>query len=76
MLTVAHRLNTIMDSDKVLVMEAGTMVEFNHPHILLQNNKSRFAKMVLQTGNPMADQLKKVAQQSYKNKNEVPEHHE
>jgi ABC-type transport system involved in Fe-S cluster assembly fused permease/ATPase subunit len=25
-LTVAHRLNTIMDSDRVLVMEAGTMV--------------------------------------------------
>jgi len=25
-LTVAHRLNTIMDSDKVLVMEAGIMV--------------------------------------------------
>nr|CAD7449026.1 unnamed protein product [Timema bartmani]CAD7455363.1 unnamed protein product [Timema tahoe] len=27
-LTVAHRLNTIMDSDKVLVMDAGRMVSY------------------------------------------------
>lgn len=75
-LTVAHRLNTIMDSDKVLVMEAGTMAEYNHPHILLQNNKSKFAKMVTQTGNPMADQLRRIAKHSYQDKNEVPENAE
>lgn len=35
-LTIAHRLNTIMDSNKVLVMDAGKAAEFNAPHILLQ----------------------------------------
>lgn len=35
-LTIAHRLNTIMDSSKVLVMDAGRAAEFDQPHTLLQ----------------------------------------
>lgn len=35
-LTIAHRLNTIMDSDQVLVMDAGRNAEFDSPHTLLQ----------------------------------------
>lgn len=65
-LTIAHRLNTVMDSDRVLVMEAGTMVEFDHPYILLQNKKGKFFKMVQETGKAMAEQLHKIAEEVYK----------
>ena len=35
-LTIAHRLNTIMDADRVLVMDQGIAAEFDQPHVLLQ----------------------------------------
>lgn len=60
-LTIAHRLNTIMDSDKVLVMNAGKIVEFDHPFNLLKTNDGIFCKMVEQTGQNTADLLHKIA---------------
>lgn len=64
-LTIAHRLHTIMDSDKVLVMNEGKAVEFDHPHILLQNTKGVFSSLVHQTGNNTAEGLKSVSEVSY-----------
>ncbi|XP_050471103.1 ATP-binding cassette sub-family C member 4-like isoform X1 [Bombus huntii] len=64
-LTIAHRLNTIMDSNKVLVMDKGRMAEYDHPHILLQNNYSQFKSLVKESDRAMYDQLVKVAKQSY-----------
>ncbi|XP_018575091.1 multidrug resistance-associated protein 4-like [Anoplophora glabripennis] len=72
-LTVAHRLNTIMDSDKVLVMDSGTMIEFDHPHVLLQNQNSVFYKMVAESGKSLADQLRRIARESYQRQHAVPE---
>nr|XP_023028665.1 multidrug resistance-associated protein 4-like [Leptinotarsa decemlineata] len=64
-LTVAHRLNTIMDSDKVLVMEAGQVMEFDHPHILLQNREGIFHNMVADTGSSDAEHLRRIARDTY-----------
>ncbi|XP_072935953.1 probable multidrug resistance-associated protein lethal(2)03659 isoform X1 [Epargyreus clarus] len=64
-LTIAHRLHTVMDSDKVLVMDAGQMVEFDHPHILLQKPDGILRGMVDQTGRSMAETLARVALQAY-----------
>ncbi|XP_076254933.1 putative multidrug resistance-associated protein lethal(2)03659 isoform X1 [Rhynchophorus ferrugineus] len=66
-LTIAHRLHTIMDSDKVLVMDAGQVVEFGHPYELLQNKKDGiFYGLVQQTGRGMAENLTNIAEESYK----------
>lgn len=64
-LTIAHRLNTIMDSDRVLVMDSGSAKEYDIPHKLLQNENSIFRGMVDATGFQESEQLKKVAAKKF-----------
>uniref|UniRef100_A0A182U9N2 ABC transporter domain-containing protein n=1 Tax=Anopheles melas TaxID=34690 RepID=A0A182U9N2_9DIPT len=45
-LTIAHRLNTILDYDRVLVIDAGQMVEFDSPQKLLQIADGFFRRLV------------------------------
>jgi ATP-binding cassette subfamily C (CFTR/MRP) protein 4 len=56
-LTIAHRLNTIIDSDRVMVLNEGRIVEFDTPSALLQNPNSLFHKMAQQTGTKEFDRL-------------------
>jgi len=45
-MTIAHRLNTIIASDKILVMSFGTKAEYGSPKELLQNPDSVFSSLV------------------------------
>lgn len=49
-LTIAHRLNTILDSDKVLVLDQGQLREFDTPHNLLSDRSSIFFSMAEAAG--------------------------
>ncbi|VDP25018.1 unnamed protein product [Schistosoma curassoni] len=41
-ITIAHRLNTVLDYDRILVLEDGQMKELDSPKMLLQNKNSAF----------------------------------
>lgn len=49
-LTIAHRLNTIMDSDRVMVLDAGILAEYDTPQNLLANRNSIFYSMARDAG--------------------------
>ena len=44
-ITIAHRLNTIMDYDRMLVLENGRVVEYDKPGVLLQNEGGQFSRL-------------------------------
>lgn len=46
MITIAHRLNTIIKSDTVLVLSRGQLVEYDTPKNLIADTKSEFAKLL------------------------------
>lgn len=79
MLIVAHRLPTIIDSDRILVMETGgTLSQYDHPYSLLvekigdrtiTKRDGRFAEMVLATGDSTSQSLLDIARSKYFEKN-------
>ncbi|KAK5646552.1 hypothetical protein RI129_005016 [Pyrocoelia pectoralis] len=64
-ITIAHRLHTVMDSNKIIVMDAGSIIEFDHPYVLLQNSNSKFYAMTYATGKSTAENLCQLAKESY-----------
>ncbi|KFD58891.1 hypothetical protein M513_00054 [Trichuris suis] len=61
-LTIAHRLNTIMDCDRVIVLHEGQLVEYDEPAILLRRSSSMFAELVSETGSENAEVLRRIAE--------------
>ncbi|CAL5409236.1 unnamed protein product [Camellia sinensis] len=60
MLIIAHRLNTIIDCDRIILLDAGRVLEYATPEELLQNDESAFSKMVHSTGAANAQYLRSL----------------
>ena len=60
-ITIAHRLNTIMDSDAVLCMADGVVAEYGPPEQLLKDATGTFTSLVEGTGMRNSAHLRKLA---------------
>ena len=48
--TIAHRINTIMDYNRIMVLDQGHMIEFDSPRKLLEQKESLFYSMAKEAG--------------------------
>lgn len=65
-ITIAHRLHTVMDSDKILVMNFGHVAEYDTPLNLLEKQDGIFAGMVKALGNSEYSRLSEIARNKVK----------
>ena len=45
LISIAHRIKTVMNSDKILVLENGEVKEFDKPEVLLKDKSSYFSEL-------------------------------
>ncbi|KAF9450628.1 ABC transporter-like protein, partial [Macrolepiota fuliginosa MF-IS2] len=60
-LTIAHRLRTVIDYDRVMLLEDGRIAEFDKPSVLLSDPSSKFYLLCKATGKDEFAVLKKMA---------------
>ena len=61
LLTIAHRLHTIMDYDNVIVMNDGKLAEFGPPRVLLEDPGGLLSTLVDSSGSTAAEELRGIA---------------
>ena len=69
-LTIAHRLHTIMDSDRILVLGDGKLKEMDELYTLLKNPKSLLSEMVSQVNQKQQQKLQQIAWEAHQKRNE------
>lgn len=60
LLTIAHRLNTVIIYDKILVLDKGHVVEFDRPANLLKDPNSMLSSLVDDLGPNMAARMRDI----------------
>ncbi|KAJ3208864.1 Multidrug resistance-associated protein 1 [Dinochytrium kinnereticum] len=60
-ITIAHRLNTVADYSKILVLANGVVIEEGTPKTLLETSDGVFSKMVEETGSANASAIRGIA---------------
>ncbi|EGI64850.1 Putative multidrug resistance-associated protein lethal(2)03659 [Acromyrmex echinatior] len=70
-ITIAHHLNTIIDSNRIIVMENSSIVEFGCPYELLHDKSNGyFSQMMEKMGNQMAQSLLEQAKKACEKNND------
>jgi len=64
-IVIAHRLQSVMQMDHIVVMDSGTVAQQGRPWELLQNRHGAFSQMVDQTGSASSKYLRAMALEAY-----------
>lgn len=80
-LIIAHRLNTVIGADRILVMSEGKCEQYGHPYQLLVENvgddsitsTGHFARMVQATGTEASQQLFETAKTKFEQSHSTPD---
>jgi ABC-type multidrug transport system fused ATPase/permease subunit len=69
-ISIAHRIETIIDYDKIAVIENGMVQQFNSPYLLLTEKienlkKNYFLDIINENGKNTSEHLKKIAEEKY-----------
>lgn len=62
---IAHNLKTVLNSDKVAVLEDGVLVEFGYPSELLKNEDGYLSKIVAATNPTLSAELNEIAEDAF-----------
>ena len=61
MLVIAHRLETVVGLDRIVVLDAGRVAEFGTPSELMANERSLLAELVAKTDSATQARLRAIA---------------
>ena len=65
-ITIAHRLNTIINYDKILVLDKGEVQEYNSPKALVNDENSFLGKSIRKVGKEYSEKMIKLANEEKK----------